>query len=131
MSAFEVYFYFVVLAGILNFMKFIIMISILLIVIFIFFCNFHISEINYPCNSKEIVNKHEEALKRTIKNIKISVICFIIGSLFIIVIPTQKEMAAIITIPAVTQNEKIQNIAGNGLDLINAKFVEWLEEVKK
>lgn len=45
-----------------------------------------------------------------------------------ILVPTQKEMAAIIVVPAIVNNEQIQQIGKNGLDL-TAMATEYLKDV--
>ena len=45
-----------------------------------------------------------------------------------ILVPTQKEMAAIIVVPAIVNNEQIQKIGKNGLDL-TAMATEYLKDV--
>ena len=43
-------------------------------------------------------------------------------------IPTQKEMAAIIMLPAIVNNEELQKVPDNLLKLLNVRLAEWLEE---
>ena len=45
-----------------------------------------------------------------------------------IAIPTQKEMAAIIVVPAIVSNEQIQQIGKNGLDL-TAMATDYLKSI--
>ena len=45
-----------------------------------------------------------------------------------IAIPTQKEMAAIIVVPAIVNNEQIQQIGKNGLDL-TAMATDYLKSI--
>ncbi len=53
---------------------------------------------------------------------------FLIGS---ILVPTQKEAAAIWLIPKVVNNEKIQNISEDSLGIVEAKVKEYLAELAK
>jgi hypothetical protein len=46
-------------------------------------------------------------------------------------IPSTKQMAAIIVIPKIVNNEQIQNIGENGLSILESKTVEWLKDIKK
>ena len=45
-------------------------------------------------------------------------------------IPSSKTFAAMYMIPAITNNEKIQNIGTNGLEILEAKTQGWLKDLK-
>lgn len=46
-------------------------------------------------------------------------------------IPTKRDIAAIVLIPVIVNNEKLQNITGNSLDTLELLIKEWLEDLKK
>ena len=50
----------------------------------------------------------------------------LVAILGLVFVPTTKEMCAIKVIPAITQNEKVQNLGDKTLSLAEA----WLEELK-
>ena len=69
------------------------------------------------CDSENI-RAVEKRYKKVI--IKTEIIGWLIFSMFVglkILIPSQKEMAAIIVVPAIANNEQIQKLGKNGLDL--------------
>lgn len=53
---------------------------------------------------------------------------FVIFGVLKIAIPTQKEMAAIIVVPAIVNNEQIQQLGKNGLDL-TAMATDYLKSI--
>lgn len=48
-----------------------------------------------------------------------------------IFLPSSKEFAAIYLIPKIVNNEQVQQIPSKGLDLLNAKLDQWLDDVRK
>ena len=63
-------------------------------------------------------SKAEQKSRRLMKKaVVIEMILFTIAVILKILIPTQKEMAAIIVVPAIVNNEQIQQLGKNGLDL--------------
>jgi len=46
-----------------------------------------------------------------------------------VLIPTQKEAAAILLVPKIVNNEKILNIADGSLPLVELKLREWASDV--
>lgn len=75
-------------------------------------------------NSKaELKTRH-----RMVKAFIIEAILFVIAVVLKILVPTQKEMAAIIVVPAIVNNEQIQQFGKNGLDL-TAMTTEYLKDV--
>ena len=46
-------------------------------------------------------------------------------------ISTQKEAAAIYLVLKRVNNERLQNMAGTGMDIVELKFTEWVEDLKK
>lgn len=59
----------------------------------------------------------QKSRQRMKKVIVVEMILFTIAGILKILIPTQKEMAAIIVVPAIVNNEQIQQLGKNGLDL--------------
>lgn len=68
--------------------------------------------------------------RRMVKAFIIEAILFAIVVVLKILVPTQKEMAAIIVVPAIVNNEQIQQIGKNGLDL-TAMATEYLKSALK
>ena len=62
------------------------------------------------------------------KYTKLGIIVFIISVVLSVFIPSLKESAAIILIPKIVENEQVQGISDKGLNLLNSKLNEWLEE---
>lgn len=52
---------------------------------------------------------------------------FVISGLFLSMLPTTKQAATIILLPAIVNNEQIQTTVGNGLDLMELT-TEWLKD---
>lgn len=52
---------------------------------------------------------------------------FVISGLFLSLLPSTKQAAAIILLPAIVNNEQIQTTVGNGLDLMELT-TEWLKD---
>lgn len=80
------------------------------------------------CNSENI-RVAEKRQKKVI--IKTEIIGWLIFSMIVglkILIPTQKEMAAIIVVPAIANNEQIQKLGKNGLDL-SVMATDYLKSV--
>ncbi len=73
----------------------------------------------------------EDFATHLILPIKISIIAAIIGGLGALFIPTTKQMAAIIVVPKIVNNEKAQEIPETLLDLYNEWTKAKLEEIKK
>lgn len=45
--------------------------------------------------------------------------------------PNSKTLAAMIVVPAIVENQRIQNLGDNGLKLIEVKIKAWLGEQMK
>ena len=45
--------------------------------------------------------------------------------------PNSKTLAAMIVVPAIVENQRIQNLCGNSLKLIEVKMKAWLDEQAK
>lgn len=52
---------------------------------------------------------------------------FVISGMFLSLLPSTKQAAAIILLPAIVNNEQIQTTVGNGLDLMELT-TEWLKD---
>lgn len=61
---------------------------------------------------------------------KIAAAC-LISWLACAIIPSKQEMAAMVLIPAIANNEKVQNITGNSLSILEELTRKWLEELKE
>ena len=61
------------------------------------------------------------------KTSKIFFCLFVLFGLLFIFVPSTKQAAAILTIPAIVNNEKIQTTVGNGLDLMELT-TEWMKD---
>ena len=74
----------------------------------------------------------EEAWTIFGKNICIIGLCiFIISSTVCTLLPTTKQMAAIIIIPAMINDEKVQTITSNGLNILEEYTKELLDDMKR
>ena len=56
---------------------------------------------------------------------------FIISSTVCTLLPTTKQMAAIIIIPAMINDEKVQTITSNGLNILEEYTKELLDDMKR
>lgn len=52
---------------------------------------------------------------------------FVISGMFLSLLPSTKQAATIILLPAIVNNEQIQTTVGNGLDLMELT-TEWLKD---
>lgn len=52
---------------------------------------------------------------------------FVISGMFLSLLPSTKQAATIILLPAIVNNEQIQTTVGNGLDLMELA-TEWMKE---
>lgn len=71
----------------------------------------------------------EEFARRAIKVIVVPVI--IISALLTVFIPESKTLASMYVIPAVVNNEQIQNIGKNGLESLELLTKQWVDELRK
>lgn len=87
---------------------------------------------NLSENSKgEVILDTTKALTMAKRSVKYLILYLCIPTILTIAavfIPTQKEMAAIIMIPAIVNNEALQKVPDNVLNLLNAKLEEWLSD---
>lgn len=60
-----------------------------------------------------------------------SLLIFVIFCFITVFTPSSKTIAAMLIVPAITQNQHIQNIGDNGLKLIEGRMKEWLDTQMK
>lgn len=68
--------------------------------------------------------------KKMCKLIKKFLVCGAISLFFVALIPNKQDIAAMAVIPTIVNNEKVQNITGNGLSILEELTKKWLEELK-
>ncbi len=68
-----------------------------------------------------------EACKKILKSL---VITLSISSLMHVCIPNKKELAAIVLVPAIVNNEQIQDIGNTSLDVLQEYLNAYVEEFK-
>ena len=73
----------------------------------------------------------EKTLQRLWKCLKISVICVLCSTLIHTFVPNSKTIAAMYLIPAIVNNEHIQNSTSNALKMLEGLTKEWLEDLIK
>lgn len=73
----------------------------------------------------------EKMLQRLWKCLKFSVTCVICSILLHTFIPNSKTIAAMYLIPAIVNNEHIQNSTSNALKMLEGLTKEWLEDFIK
>ena len=73
----------------------------------------------------------EKMLQRLWKCLKFSVTCVICSILLHTFIPNSKTIAAMYLIPAIVNNEHIQNSTSNALKMLEELTKEWLEDFIK
>ena len=73
----------------------------------------------------------EKTLQRLWKFLKVSSICVIFSTLIYTFIPSSKTIAAMYLIPAIVNNEHIQNSTSNALKMLEGLTKEWLEDFIK
>lgn len=71
----------------------------------------------------------EEFARRAIKIIVVPVI--LISALLTVFIPESKTLASMYVIPAVVNNEQIQNIGKNGLESLELLTKQWVDELRE
>ena len=75
------------------------------------------------CNCEE-----EESAKKLMKK---AVSCFLIALGLFTVVPNSKTIAAMYLVPAIVNNEHLQNSAGNALGLLEELTKKWLKDMVK
>lgn len=55
----------------------------------------------------------------------------VVSALFLIFVPNSKTLGAMYVIPAVANNEKIQNIGKNGLESLELLTKQWVDELRE
>ena len=73
----------------------------------------------------------EKILKRLWRCFKITVTCVICSTLIHTFVPSSKTIAAMYLIPAIVNNEHIQNSTSNALRMLEELTKEWLEDFIK
>lgn len=73
----------------------------------------------------------ERILQRLWKGIKFTVTCVICSTLIHTFVPSSKTIAAMYLIPAIVNNEHIQNSTSNALKMLEELTKEWLEDFIK
>ena len=73
----------------------------------------------------------EKTLQRLWKFLKVSSICVLCSTLIHTFIPSSKTIAAMYLIPAIVNNEHIQNSTSNALKMLEGLTKEWLEDFIK
>ena len=76
------------------------------------------------CDTKEEIKKAKSVLKL------LCVIVVVCGSLAVF-IPSSKTIAAMYVLPAIVNNEHIQNSTGNALEALENLTKEWLKDTVK
>lgn len=71
----------------------------------------------------------EDVARQAIKVIVVPVI--VISALLAVFIPDSKTLASMYVIPAVVNNEQIQNIGKNGLESLELLTKQWADELRK
>ena len=69
--------------------------------------------------------------ERAKKKLKIGIAIGVVFCLVVSFLPTTKEVCAIYLIPKVANSEKIKGIGGKGLDLMEAKLSEWINDINE
>lgn len=73
----------------------------------------------------------EKTLKRLWRCLKFASMGLICGALINIFVPNSKTIAAMYLIPAIVNNEHIQNSTSNALKMLEGLTKEWLEDFIK
>jgi hypothetical protein len=63
------------------------------------------------------------------KILKSCIVAICISSLMSIVVPSSKSLAAIIIIPKIVNNEKVQDITDNTLNILQSLTVKWVNDL--
>jgi len=75
-------------------------------------------------NSEDGPESWKPFRKVTIRSAIVGIVAMIIN----VLIPSTKEAAAIYLIPKISNNEQAKDISKKGLNLLEAKFDEWLKD---
>lgn len=76
-----------------------------------------------------IVALDEDEARRAIRTIVAPII--VISALLAIFVPESKTLASMYVIPAVVNNEQIQNIGKNGLESLELLTRQWVKELRE
>ena len=77
------------------------------------------------------IDNNESFSANMLKMFKISILCLLCTGIISTFLPNGKTIAAMYVVPSIMNNEKIQNITGNGLELLEKYTRQWLEEMTK
>lgn len=75
-------------------------------------------------------DSNEDDCKMCKRFIKIPIVIFMMCTLMLFCVPTTKQMAAIIIIPPITQNEQVKELPANLLELCNEWAKDQVKELK-
>lgn len=64
-----------------------------------------------------------------LKILKTVISCLFVVGIIATFVPSSKTIAAMYVVPTIVNNEKIQNITGNGLELLEKYTKQWLDEM--
>lgn len=73
----------------------------------------------------------EKILKKLLRCLKLAITCIICSVLIHTFVPNSKTIAAMYLIPAIVNNEHIQNSTSNALKMLEGLTKEWLEDFIK
>lgn len=76
-----------------------------------------------------IVALDEDDARRAIRTIVAPIV--VISALLALFVPESKTLASMYVIPAVVNNEQIQNIGKNGLESLELLTKQWVEELRE
>ena len=92
--------------------------------------------VNWHC-ALEYSKPNTDEIKSSKKRFKIALVPVVICALILMLVPSQKEMAAIYVVPKVVNNEQIQTITKDGLSAVSKlvelsnKYLVGLEDKQK
>lgn len=75
--------------------------------------------------------EEERTLKRLWRCLKFAAICVVCSTVIHTFVPSSKTIAAMYFIPAIVNNEHIQNSTSNALKMLEGLTKEWLEDFIK
>ena len=69
----------------------------------------------------------EDLRKQWIYMTKISYVVLLVSLLVGVLTPSSKTLAAMVIVPAVVNNQRLQNIGDTGITILESKMKEWLD----
>lgn len=119
MTGFEVWLYFVVLPGISGIApRAAAALSFLVVCLGVFILAAHMTG-DFPA----------KAIASMKSCFKLSVVSMVLSAIASAIIPSEKQMAAILLVPAVSNSERLQGIGDKKLDTLNNLLGKWLKDV--